>query len=232
VSLSKLLFLASFAIAVAAPAPAAKRSEGKSAGPSVASKSAVKSAVSNRPKAPGPLDQDAVRKLYGDGDFDPAINLLEAFQKSHSRFTREESLMVYKYLGVMYSADLATREKGKNYFYKLLKIDPDAKILDLYVSIVVQEIFKSTLDELMGQSSIASKRQAGPASGQGDGATPTNGMPGRRDPEAPRPKPEVRKSHAAYWWIGGAALAVGVGGYFFYSQNAGKAPDKEIGVAF
>ena len=105
---------------------------------------AVKSAPST-----APLDQTLVKKFYNDGDFDPAIALLEDFQKTHTSFSRSDSLMVYKYLGVMYCADQDTREKGKTYFYKLLTIDKKAKILDLYVSIVVQEIFKTTLDELM-----------------------------------------------------------------------------------
>jgi hypothetical protein len=156
-----------------------------------------------------PLDQVSVQRLYGDGDFDPAIQLLEDFQKSHPNFSREESLMVYKYLGVMYTADQSTREKGKTYFYKLLKIDPEAKILDLYVSIVVQEIFKGTLDELMGQKSAASPT----------GKTQTGNI-------------HASQSHATVWWIGGSLglTASIIGGYYLYTQSSHAAKDEFIQV--
>ncbi|MDB5047872.1 MAG: hypothetical protein JWO30_943 [Fibrobacteres bacterium] len=172
-----------------------------------------------------PLDQASVKRLYNDGDFDPAVKLLEDFQKTHSKYTREESLMVYKYLGVMYCADQGTREKGKTYFYKLLKIDPEAKILDMYVSIVVQDIFKGTLDELMGQKGYAAGREdrlTGPGTNPGQEA-----MPARKetDKDAKPEKIAAGNNHAAYWWIGGLTVAAGVaGGYYLYAQSGSDTP--------
>ncbi len=180
--------------------------------------------------AAAPLNQTLVKKYYSDGDFDPATTLLEDFQKSHATFSREESLMVYKYLGVMYCADQGTREKGKNYFYKLLKIDPDAKILDMYVSIVVQDIFKGTLDELMGQKGAS---LSGHAEGRqdrlpGPDTKPdyqTFATPKQADARPSSGAVSARKSTAAYWWIGGLVAAAGVaGGYYAYSSASGKAP--------
>lgn len=187
-------------------------------------------------KATSPLDQVAVKLAYSEGDFEPAIAMLEEFQKSHADFTREESLMVYKYLGVMYSADQETREKGKNYFYKLLRIDPEAKILDLYVSIVVQDIFKNTLDELMGQKDLAMepRPQKDAASGAGK-----QDVAAKRGDQAVPPrsgKPPVlkaEKSHAIYWWTGGLALVAGAAtGYYLYNGAADAGPDTEIPVKF
>jgi hypothetical protein len=180
-----------------------------------------------------PLDQAAVKRLYNDGDFDPAVKLLEEFQKTHSKYTREESLMVYKYLGVMYCADQSTREKGKTYFYKLLNIDPNAKILDMYVSIVVQDIFKSTLDELMGERGISPSsredRLSGPEVKPGQEATPSRK---ETDKSGKPEKIAASGNHAVYWWIGGLAVAAGVaGGYYLYAQSSSGSPgDTEIPV--
>jgi hypothetical protein len=189
----------------------------------------IPSAISTQP-----LDQEKVRRLYGEGDFDPAIAILEDFQKTHLNSTREESLLVYKYLGVMYCADQGTREKGKSYFYKLLKIDPEAKILDMYVSIVVQEIFKGTLDELMGQSS---GRPAGPRE---DKVTVQDPKSPKGSLAVPKDKGEAKvadkKGHPAYWWIGGLAVAAGIaGGYYAYTElNAEpeQAPPTDIPISF
>jgi hypothetical protein len=188
-------------------------------------------AASVKAAAVKPLDQNAVKKYYNDGDFDPAINLLEDFQKTHAKYTREESLMVYKYLGVMYCADQSTREKGKSYFYKLLKIDPEAKILDMYVSIVVQDIFKSTLDELMGQDGFpAATREDRLSSASSPGgeklpARKAGGSDKPSDAENPAQSLEARNGNSTYWWIGGLAVAAGVaGGYYLYASSNTSGP--------
>jgi hypothetical protein len=210
------------------------------ASPKAAPKSVAKTSVVAKPSATAPanpassrkpLDQALVRKYYGDGDFDPAVALLEDFQKSHASFSREESLMVYKYLGVMYCADQDTREKGKTYFYKLLKIDPEAKILDMYVSIVVQDIFKSALDELMGQSGFRSAaredRLSGPDAKPAQGALPS---PKDSDKSSKPAAMSEKKSHAVYWWAGGIAVAAGVaGGYYLYASSSANHP-KEVDI--
>jgi hypothetical protein len=221
-----LLGLLGVACAVAVPADAAPRSASKSSSKSD-SKAVSKSAAKTDPKAPVRLDQEAVKSYYNDGDFGPAIALLEDFQKASTQYTRDESLMVYKYLGVMYTADQSTREKGKSYFYKLLKSDPEAKILDMYVSIVVQDIFKNTLDELMGQkpqSATASGSQKEPLyfpRGDAD-----EGKSGGRSTAL-----KAEKSHTLIWLIGGLGLAAGIaGGYYVYSQSSEKPDDTFINV--
>jgi hypothetical protein len=197
-----------------------------------AASAAAKPAASGKRVDPAtlPLDYAAVKSYYNDGDFGPAIDILEEFQRTHTTFAREESLTVYKYLGVMYCADQVTREKGKSYFYKLLKIDPEARILDMYVSIVVQDIFKSTLDELMNAPGTPRDRTAV----QG-GKPPAKGetFPVPR-PGGPSKESQVaeKKGNAGLWWAaGGLAVAAGIaGGYYFYASNADpeKGPDQTI----
>ena len=202
-----------------------------------AAKSPKPSAAAAKPGAKAvdpstlPLDYASVKSYYNDGDFGPAIDILEDFQKTHTTFAREESLTVYKYLGVMYCADQGTREKGKSYFYKLLKIDPQARILDMYVSIVVQDIFKSTLDELVNASDMPRDRTMVQGNSQGGETFP---MP--RSPQPARPAEVAeKKSHTNYWLIGGLAVAAGIaGGYYIYASSAEteKGPDTETPVGF
>lgn len=140
--------------------------------------------------------------------------------------------MVYKYLGVMYSADPGSREKGKTYFYKLLQIDPEAKILDMYVSIVVQEIFKNTLDELMGSvMSPEGVRRA--KAGQARAADPAPAAPAKSERSA---ELKSGKSPTWYWWLGGVGIAAAAAaGYYAYSQqdeDGGKAPDTHTPITF
>lgn len=183
------------------------------------------------PPASVPLDKGKVVKLYNEGDFDPAILILEEFQRTHARFTREESLMVYKYLGVMYCADPQTREKGKTYFYKLLKVDSEAKILDMYVSIMVQEIFKNTLEELMGGMPVdpeSPRAKTAPGPGAATAASePGPSRPVTTDHEA---RLSEERGKTAYWWIGVGALAVAGGGYYLYSQADAKPASIDIEV--
>jgi hypothetical protein len=94
------------------------------------------------------LDHEAIHKLYADGELDKARGILEDFQRANSTWSREDSLFLYKYLGVIHSHRKETREKGKAYFYKLLKADPEARILDMYASVAVQEIFQDAKQEL------------------------------------------------------------------------------------
>lgn len=211
------LWLAALLLAVACASAAGKPGAAKPSGASA---------------APQPLNQDAVRLFYNDGDFDRAIAILEEFQKTHKEYTREESLMVYKYLGVMYSADPGSREKGKTYFYKLLQIDPEAKILDMYVSIVVQEIFKNTLDELMG-SAMSPEGVRRAKAGQIGAADPAPAAPARPERSA---ELKSGKSPTWYWWLGGVGIAAAAAaGYYAYSQqeeDGGKAPDTHTPITF
>jgi hypothetical protein len=129
----------------------------------------------------------------------------------------------------MYCADQGTREKGKSYFYKLLKIDPQARILDMYVSIVVQDIFKSTLDELVNASDMPRDRTVvqGQASGGETFPMPRaqTGRPGKAATV------EEKKSHTGYWLIGGLAVAAGIaGGYYLMTASADAPPDELIPV--
>ncbi|HLP40196.1 MAG TPA: hypothetical protein VK465_01705, partial [Fibrobacteria bacterium] len=75
-------------------------------------------------QSPARLDTALVRGYYLDGDFDPAIDVLETHLTLHRVLTHEDSVFTFKHLGVMYAAKYETREKGKHYMLKLLETEP------------------------------------------------------------------------------------------------------------
>ena len=145
------------------------------------------------PKAPpsNKLDTALVHKTYIDGDFDHAIEMLEDALNFGGPFTHDDSVFMFKHLGVMYAAKYETREKGKHFMLQLLSVEPTAKIMDMYASDMIYMIFKNIQDE------FASSR-------------PTNGRPDQGDPPHPDDeKPKKAKSYAWVGWTAGAAAAAG-----------------------
>lgn len=94
------------------------------------------------------LDHASIRELYAQGDLEKAGGILEDFQRARHRYSRADSLFLYKYLGAIRSHSEETRERGKAYFHKLLRADPDARILDMPASAAVQETFQDAREEL------------------------------------------------------------------------------------
>jgi hypothetical protein len=102
------------------------------------------------------LDQKAIRKIYSDGEFDNALSKLEEFQRTAESFPREDSLFLYKDLGVIYSHPKETREKGQAYFFKLLRMDPQASIVDMYASGSVKDVFEDARQEVNASAFLGS----------------------------------------------------------------------------
>lgn len=102
------------------------------------------------------IDQKAVRKVYTDGELDKALSTLEEFQRTADAFPREDSLFLYKYLGVIYSHNKDTREKGQTYFFKLLRMDPKASIVDMYASSTVKDVFDDAREEVEASAFLGS----------------------------------------------------------------------------
>jgi hypothetical protein len=168
------------------------------------------------PGVKGPrLDTATVRRLYLDGEFDPAIALLEETLKTKAGFTHDDSVFIFKHLGVMYAAKYETREKGKHYMHRLLEAEPTARIMDMYASDMIYMIFKNIQDEFE-----ASRRRFERAETQ-------LGAAGRPEPKpapaAAKPQPArdgKRQGSSAMLWMGAAAVATaGAVAWFYYSDD-------------
>ena len=156
------------------------------------------------------LDQAKIHDVYNSGDFEPVISVLEAFVKRNKTYSQSDSVFIAKHLAVVYSANPATREKGKYYMFRLLELLPSAKLIDMYVSEEVDRIFDKVREEFVGRQ-------------RGFGVEPKTinlpDRPGRTPASDPEVKP--KESHAWIVWscvAGGTALLAG-GGYLWYQNQ-------------
>jgi opacity protein-like surface antigen len=124
------------------PAPQAKSAAGNANGSAVP-------AVRPPPSAADTVDQKRVHSEYGDGDFETVVQILEDYRARHDHFRVTDSVVIAKYLGVIYAANPDTREKGKYWLYRMLQIDPGQDLVDLYVGEEVQTVFERVRQEFI-----------------------------------------------------------------------------------
>ncbi len=95
------------------------------------------------------LDVVRIHAEYGDGNFETVVQLLEEFRQKHPQCRAVDSFWVAKYLGVVYAANPATREKGKYWLYKMLEKQPTASLVDLFVGEEVNGNFEKVRTEFI-----------------------------------------------------------------------------------
>lgn len=93
------------------------------------------------------FDTTAIHKQYVEGDFEEAIDKLESALKYVTPLSHDDSVFIFKHLGVMYTAKYETREKGKQFMMRLLDVEPTARLMDMYASDMIYMIFKNIQDE-------------------------------------------------------------------------------------
>jgi hypothetical protein len=158
-------------------------------------------APSQRADGTDGIDSLTTHKLYMDGDFDPAIAMLESDLQSRKLLSHDDSVFIFKHLGVMYAANYETRERGKMYMHQLLMTEPGAKIMDMYASDMIYMIFKNIQDEFETNRARLSNADSS---------------------EHPRPGPDKPKSGSHLGlWIGAAVLAAGAGTYLLILSLSG-----------
>ena len=162
------------------------------------------------------LDTARVRKLYLDGDFDEAIELLVVGLNEKRKFNHEDSVFIYKHLGVMYAAKYDTREKGKYYMHQLLTVEPTAKILDMYASDMIYMIFKNIQDELDATRRKYDRAEQHVAENSKQGQDSESGAASKTSKEK-----SAADGNGTGYWIGatGAVVAAGVAAYFIFGDS-------------
>lgn len=156
------------------------------------------------------LDSALVRKFYMDGEFEPAIATLESELASKGILSHDDSVFIFKHLGVMYAAQYETRERGKMYMHKLLMAEPTAKIMDMYASDMIYMIFKNIQDEFVtNRTRLARSKEHVDQNSQNPQDSATASMH-----RTSGSKSGMRTGI----WIGAAAVAVGIGTYFLISN--------------
>jgi hypothetical protein len=172
------------------------------------------------------LNQVQVHTAYNEGNFDYVIATLESFIKSNKTYGQEDSVFIAKHLAVVYSANPATREKGRYYMNRLLELVPSAKLVDMYVSEEIDRIFDKVREEFLTRQrsfGISQAPETLPARPQ---STPQPAAPA-----APTREPR-KKGKGMIWFAGGVGVAVVAGGVAYYALHEGdaKAEDKVYAV--
>lgn len=149
------------------------------------------------------FDTTSIHKQYLEGDFEEAIDKLETGLKYVTPLSHEDSVFIFKHLGVMYTAKYETREKGKQYMLRLLDVEPTARLMDMYASDMIYMIFKNILDEYELAKAKLRRTQdltAANATQEANAADKLNG----RDA-----KPEKKASYTWIPWTAAALVATG-----------------------
>ena len=169
----------------------------------------VRKADAARPES---LDRKVIHDQYNEGNFDAVIGSLESFIKRNHSYLHDDSVFIAKHLAVVYSANPATREKGRYYMHRLLELLPSAKLVDMYVSEEIDRIFEKVREEYLTRqnsfgvdtSRIAlPDRKAGNPSG---GAAATAGSGDGARPGQARDPARKSGSKTGFWIAGGTAV--------------------------
>ncbi len=106
-------------------------------------------AAASAPVSADTVDQKKIHAEYGDGNFETVTQILEDYRARHDHYRVADSVLVAKYLGVIYASNPNTREKGKYWLYKMLQMDPAQDLVDLYVGEEVQGTFEKVRQEFI-----------------------------------------------------------------------------------
>lgn len=191
----------------------------------VTAKEPPKTSAKPAAAATRPIDRNEVLSLYMSGEFETLVALLENIRHERQLRDREDSVFIFKFLGVIYGADDHTKRKAESFLYKMLELDPNQDLSSLGVGDSVEAIFervRSHFAKLGADTGSARSRPAQPA-------TPVAAASGVKAAEPAAPAPSAgsatpvsaaepvatsdRKRVPTWMWAagGGAAAAVVVG---------------------
>jgi hypothetical protein len=164
------------------------------------------------------LDYDVVKRAYSDGDFEKVIAHCERGLKTASA-SHEDSLYAARYLGIVYAANPATRERGRFWFGRLLRDNPKASITDLIVSDDVDAAFIKVRDEVWSEMALTE------SNGERSNTHSALHAPVRNTPSQAVAQ---KQSHGGLWLLLGSVTVVGVVTTYFLTSQSHPAAEREI----
>jgi hypothetical protein len=170
--------------------------------------------------APPPLPKQHIENVYRNGDIDSVIFYLKQGREKPMFLDKSDSVLAFKYLGIIYATDKDKREKGRYYFNQMLRLDPDASITELLPGESARSIYKEVREEFFELNpGLAHKPEGAPAPAAASAASAANAEEAKPalPPSTPlqAPKPEVkprRPINPVWWWVAGGAVVVGAAG--------------------
>jgi len=176
------------------------------------------------------LDQKKVHAMYFDGDFDKVIATIDTFTHANKTFSKSDSIFIAKHLSVIYSANPATLEKGKNYMFRLLSLVPSARIVDMFVSVEIDRIFERMKEEYEIKQSASGEEPPTKLESSKYAAnkmTVNESAPVRPLGNSTKEKP---KSSNTMYWVAGGVTVIAIAGTAAYFLQAKPREDKVYGV--
>lgn len=155
------------------------------------------------------LPEKEVESAYRNGDLDSVVIYIKRGRSKPVFLDRGDSLIAFKYLGVIYSTDPQTREKGRYYFNQLLKKEPKASITELLPGETARRVFKEVREEFFELNPNLAI-PARPPQVTAPLPDTSAGVPGKTGPSAPAAAAMPRKKRSWTWlWISGGVAATG-----------------------
>lgn len=155
------------------------------------------------------LPEKEVESAYRNGDLDSVVIYIKRGRSKPIFLDRGDSLIAFKYLGVIYSTDPQTREKGRYYFNQLLRKEPKASITELLPGETARTIFKEVREEFF-ELNPNLVPLAGPPQAVAPIPDSSGSAPAKAVPSAPAIAAMPRKKRSWTWlWISGGVMATG-----------------------
>lgn len=162
------------------------------------------------------LPKQRIEAVYRNGDIDSVIFFLKQGRDKPMFLDKADSVLAFKYLGIIYSADRDKREKGRYYFNQVLRLDPGASITELLPGESARTIFKEAREEFFELNPALAPRADGiPVSVRTSPPPPEKdsgkvALPSTAPLAQPAPAIAPRKSISPiWWWMAGGAVVVG-----------------------
>jgi hypothetical protein len=174
---------------------------------------------------PAALPKQRIESVYRNGDIDSVIFYLKQGREKPMFLDKSDSVLAFKYLGIIYATDKDRREKGRYYFNQMLRLDPGASITELLPGESARAIYKEVREEFFelnpglarpSETAAASREPASTA-----GQAPTSAAEDEEEhsalpPSTPLTAPvkaiKPARSHAVWWWVAGGAFVAGAAG--------------------
>jgi hypothetical protein len=169
------------------------------------------------------LNRTWVENTYKNGDLDAVKFRLQGILKSRQTLSRSDSIFVYKYVSVVTAADAENKHIAKDYMYKLLSIQPNVDIIDLYVSESITQLFQDVKKEFHARMAYVSQKDTI----ENSNSKPI-GLRPKEKPHASKPKNGNNslvpsKSYAIwYWTAAGLAVTGSAIGIYLWSNSKPK----------
>ncbi len=172
----------------------------------------------------GRLDQAAIAKAYKESEWEMIISTLQGYlrSKDEDAIALNEKIYAFKYLGVIFGADSASRSKAESYFTRLVELSPTVEIVDLFPSKRVTDLFSEVKQDYQKRKQYTQQYDVyGHKTGDGSQDAMAHAASGNSQtrkelnqalPKANRETPKFEDGNKTWvWWTLGLAAAVGAG---------------------